>query len=312
MKIDRLLGILTILLQKDRVTAPELAERFEVNRRTIGRDIDALCQAGIPIVTHQGVGGGISIAEGFRLDKTVLSKDELSTIIAALKGIGTIADKSNIERTLDKLKVNTDAVVSMSEPVIIDLASYYKEPLTKKINAIKQAILETKIIEFDYFYSKGEARRSIEPYFVIFQWTSWYVFGYCLGRQDWRLFKLSRLWNMKETGSEFTPRPIPPEAKDFNASFTDDKNLVALFDPSVKYQLIDFYGQDCYTETKNGLLLKIGYTNKDFMLSWLLGFGDKVVVLEPKSLAKEIRSTAKRMLEQYKESSPKQKKKQKK
>ncbi|MCL1821183.1 MAG: HTH domain-containing protein, partial [Oscillospiraceae bacterium] len=95
MKLDRLLGIVTILLQKDRVTALELAEKFEVNRRTIGRDIDALCMAGIPVVTHQGVGGGISIAEGFKLDKTVLTTEELSDIIAALKGIGSVSERTN-------------------------------------------------------------------------------------------------------------------------------------------------------------------------------------------------------------------------
>jgi len=65
MKLDRLLGILVALMQNDRVTAPALAKKFEVTRRTIGRDIDALCRAGIPIVTRQGAGGGISIAEGF-------------------------------------------------------------------------------------------------------------------------------------------------------------------------------------------------------------------------------------------------------
>src|SRR5215469_11482825 len=104
MKLDRLLGILTVLLQNDRITAPELAEKFEVNRRTIGRDIDTLCRAGIPVVTHQGIGGGISIAEGFKLDKSILTSDELSGIIAALKGIGSVSDQSRIERTLDKLQ----------------------------------------------------------------------------------------------------------------------------------------------------------------------------------------------------------------
>jgi len=115
MKLDRLLGILTILLQKDRVTAPELAEKFEVSRRTIGRDIDALCVAGIPIVTHQGIGGGISIAEGFKLDKNVLTADELSGMIAALKGIGSVSPQSNIGRTLDKLHANSGSVVSLRE-----------------------------------------------------------------------------------------------------------------------------------------------------------------------------------------------------
>ena len=105
MKLDRLIGILTVLLQNERVTAPYLAEKFEVNRRTIGRDIDALCQAGIPIVTRQGTGGGISIADGFKLDKSVLTTDELSGIIAALKGIGSVSPQTNIERTLDKVIV---------------------------------------------------------------------------------------------------------------------------------------------------------------------------------------------------------------
>ncbi len=145
MKLDRLLGILTILLQKDRVSAPELAERFEVNRRTIGRDIDALCQAGIPVIAHQGSGGGFSIAEGFKLDKSVLTVSELSSIVAAIKGLGSVSDKPAIERTLDKLHAGSGAVVSMREPIIIDLASFYGEQLTEKIELIKRAALENAL-----------------------------------------------------------------------------------------------------------------------------------------------------------------------
>ena len=66
MKIDRQIGILSMLLQKDTVTAPYLAEKFEVSRRTINRDIEDLCKAGIPIVTKQGVNGGISIMENYK------------------------------------------------------------------------------------------------------------------------------------------------------------------------------------------------------------------------------------------------------
>ena len=132
MELDRLLGILTVLLQNDRVTARSLAEKFEVNRRTIERDIDALCQAGIPVVTCQGAGGGISIAEGFKLDKSVLTADELSGIFAALKCIGSVLPQSNVERTIDKLHAN--AVISMREPIIIDLSSHYKGRLSEKID----------------------------------------------------------------------------------------------------------------------------------------------------------------------------------
>lgn len=103
MKIDRLLGIITILLQRDKVTAPELALKFEVSRRTIQRDVEDICKAGIPIITYQGGDGGISIAEGYKLDKTVISVDELNNIIAGLKSIDSVARTEDIGRLITKL-----------------------------------------------------------------------------------------------------------------------------------------------------------------------------------------------------------------
>ena len=302
MKLDRLFGILTILLQKDRVTAPELAEKFEVSRRTIGRDIDAMCRAGIPVVAHQGSGGGISIAEGFKLDKSVLTADELSGIIAALKGIGSVSQQSNIERVLDKLRANSDAVVSMREPVVIDLASYDRGQLTDKIELIKRAVLYGQIIEFDYFYEKGESHRHIEPYFVVFQWAAWYVFGFCLERSDFRLFKLGRLWNLRLCDERFAPREIPAEKRDFKAWFEEDKEhkLVALFDPSEKYQLIETYGLHCYEETAEGLRFEIKFTKREYILVWLLGFGGKVKVLEPEYIVENLKTAAENILLRYK------------
>jgi len=299
MKLDRLIGILTVLLKNDRVTAPELAKKFEVNRRTIGRDIDALCMAGIPVVTHQGIGGGISIAEGFKLDKTILTADELSGMIAALKGIGSISPQSKIERTLEKLHVSSSSVISMREPIIIDLSSHGKGQITDKIEVIKRAVLETRIIEFDYYYEKGGSRRRIEPYFIIFQWAAWYVFGFCLDRRDWRLFKLLRLWNMVLCEEKYTQRCIPPEKRDFNMRYESNIKLTALFDTSVKYQLIETYGLDCFIETDDGLLFQSGFTNREFLIGWLLGFGDKVKVLEPVDIANEIKITAINVLLRY-------------
>jgi len=298
-KLDRLIGILTILLQKDRVTAPYLAEKFEVNRRTIGRDIDTLCQAGIPIITYQGAGGGISIAEGFKLDKSVLTAGELSGIIAALKGIGSVSTHSSIERILDKLGAKPDTMVSLSEPILIDLASHYKGQLTEKIEIIKQAIAENCLIKFDYYYEKGESKRCIEPYIVVFQWTSWYVFGFCLERLDWRMFKLNRLWSLSAESDKFVPREIPAQKRDFSSSLTDENKLVAIFDKSVKYLLIDTYGLDCFIETTEGLHFEIGYTNRNYIISWLLSFGDKVKILEPSDMAEDIERIAKNILKLY-------------
>ena len=297
MKLDRLMGILTILLQNDRVTAPYLAEKFEVTRRTIGRDIDALCIAGIPIITHQGAQGGISIAEGFKLDKSVLTADELSGIIAALKGLGTVSDESHIGRILDKLGANANAVVSLREPVIIDLGSHYKDNLTAKIDQIKKAIRKARCIEFDYYYVKGETRRCIEPYFVIFQWASWYVFGFCRKRQDWRMFKLMRLWGLQVCDEKFTFKELPD--MDFNDHFTEEHTLVAVFAPCERYKLIEAYGLDCYTETPDGLRFESSFTKRDYIVSWLLGFGDKVKVLEPDYIIDDIYAVAKNILSQY-------------
>ena len=300
MKLDRLLGILTILLQTDRISAPTLSEKFEVSRRTISRDLDALCQAGIPIVTQQGGNGGISIAKGYKLDKSVLTKDELSTMIAAIKGLGTVSENSQIERTLDKLSANRDTLVSLGESIVIDLASHYKGSLTRKIEMIKQAIREKRLVEFEYYYEKGEVHRRIEPYFIAFQWTSWYLFGFCLHRQDWRLFKLTRLLELRQCDERFEDREIPPEKRDFNARLTDHLKLVALFEPSEKYQLIDTYGPNCFIETDGKLRLEIGYTNRSYLIRWLLGFGDKVKVLEPVDLAEELRDIGKKIVISYK------------
>lgn len=97
MKIDRLIGILSILLQRETVTAPYLAERFEVSRRTINRDIEDLCKAGIPIVTRQGVGGGISIMDNYRIDRTLFTNTEMQDILAGLRSLDSVNGTNRYE-----------------------------------------------------------------------------------------------------------------------------------------------------------------------------------------------------------------------
>lgn len=299
MRLDRLLGIVTVLLRNDRVTAPSLAERFEVSRRTIGRDIDALCQAGIPIITYQGGNGGISVAEGFRLEKGMLTTDELMSIIAGLKGIGSVLDQTQVERTLAILSANQNTVISLREPMMINLASYHQGSLSDKITLIKKAIHEQCLVSFDYFYEKGETGRTIEPYCIVFQWAAWYVFGYCLKRQDFRLFKLMRLWNVSLCAESFVPREIPLEKGDFGMQFADDLTLVALFDPVAKYRLIETYGPNCYTEEEGMLRLEVKYSNRTYILGWLLSFGDQVQVLEPLEMIEAIEQTAQKIIKRY-------------
>ena len=156
MKIDRLLGIVTTLLQCDKITAPELAGRFEVSRRTIYRDIDDICKAGIPIISVQGGDGGISISEGYKLDKNVLTVDELQNIITGLKSLGSVSDAARIEMLINKLSPKNEAVVSLKDNILIDLSSHYKSSLSEKITMLKRAISENKLVNFDYYSEKGQ------------------------------------------------------------------------------------------------------------------------------------------------------------
>ncbi len=155
MKIDRLIGIITTIQQKKTVTAPYLADKFEVSRRTISRDIETICKAGIPIITTQGVNGGISIMEGFSLDTTVFTEQELTAIFTGLKSLDSVSHSASAEKLAEKL--GASSAVRIAGHMAIDLSSFYKDDLVSKIEQIRLAIEESRCIAFCYCYDKGEA-----------------------------------------------------------------------------------------------------------------------------------------------------------
>ncbi len=129
----------------------------------------------------------------------------------------------------------------------------------------------------------------MEPYYVTFRWGDWYLFAWCQTRQDFRLFKLSRLWELKSKEESFTPRPIPPERLDPGETWQTNYRLEALFDPGVKYRLIEEYGPESFTVREDGRLhLSVDFTFYGSMLSWALSFGDKAEVLSPPQLRKDL------------------------
>ena len=129
MKIDRLIGILSILLQEEKTTAPELAERFEVSRRTINRDIEDLCKAGIPIGTAQGAGGGISIMDGYRMDRTILTSKDMQMILAGLRSLDSVSGSSYYGQLMEKIQTGSSEFISGRDYMLIVLSSWYKESL---------------------------------------------------------------------------------------------------------------------------------------------------------------------------------------
>lgn len=300
MKIDRLLGIVTILLQRGRATAPELAKRFEVSSRTIFRDVEDICKAGIPLVTMQGGGGGISIADGYRLNHSALTAEELESILAGLKSIGSVDGNPRIEQLITKLTPSRQAVVSIKDSIVIDLASHYKASLSEKINLIRAAITNNRLLGFDYFSEKGRMPRAIEPYFVAFKWSAWYVFGYCTDKGDFRLFKLNRLWNAKVLDEHFIPREIPADELELDDYFNGANIVTVIFDRSAEYLIAEEYGPESYEKLGDGRLkFTVPYTNEKFIRRWLLGFGDAAVVLDPPELAEEMKFTIQNMSRNY-------------
>ena len=298
MKIERLIGIITTLQQKGKVTAPYLAEKFEVSRRTINRDIEDICRAGIPIVTTQGTNGGISLMEGFALDTTVFTRQELSAVFTGLKTL----DSVSFSGSADKLaaKMGAGDTLGLIDCMAIDLASFYKSSLSAKIELIKKGISECRCLAFHYYYNKGEADKLIEPYRIYFMWSDWYVFGYCKQRQDFRLYKLRRLWDLRLSEECYEVREIPDEKLQFGTHMTDDYFVTAIYDASVKYKLVEEYGPDSFSVMDDGrLYAKWGFSSAEDAVPWFLSLGDKVKVIEPPEMVDKMKTMLAAISENY-------------
>lgn len=300
MKIDRLIGILSILLQRECVTAPYLAEQFEVSRRTINRDIDDLNRAGIPIVTKQGAGGGISIMENYRIDRTLFSNTEMLDILAGLRSLDSVNGTNRYGQLMEKLSAGSSDFMVGDQSVLIDLSSWYKEALAPKIEWIRTAVDKCRELEFVYYSPRGETVRRIEPYYLIFRWANWYVWGFCKTKEDFRLFKLNRMDRVRITEQVFAKRQVPMPDLDNEKIFPGGIQVKALFEPEYKWRLVEEFGPSCFRETENGkLLFQADYTNKENLLTWILTFRDKVELLEPAELREEIRESAARIAQKY-------------
>ena len=300
MKIDRLIGILSVLLQKEKVTAPELAEMFEVSRRTINRDIEDLCRAGIPISTAQGIGGGISIMDGYRMDRTILTSKDMKMILAGLRSLDSVSGSHYYGQLMEKIKTGSSSYIGGSESILIDLSSWYKDSLSPKIEMIQNAIEEGRELSFHYYAPNGDSIRKIEPYFLIFKWSSWYVYGYCLLRKAFRMFKLNRMDKITcETVFE-KGRTVPmPDLSNENM-FPATTRVKAIFDSSMKWHLIEEFGVDSFSVQSDGsLLFENEYSDEESLLSWMLSCRDKVTVIWPESIREKLYQITSNIAKKY-------------
>ncbi len=298
MKIDRLIGILSILLQKNKITTTELSEKFEVSRRTINRDVDNLCRAGIPIVTMQGKGGGISIMDGYKIDRTLLTSADMMAIMAGLQSLDSVSGTNSYRMLMEKLSV--DNIVSDNH-IIIDLSYWDKSAVESKIELIKSAMENHERIAFFYHSPTEETRRIIEPYHLIFQWANWYVWGFCTIRKDYRMFKLTRMTDLKCTGEKFDLKDIPVYTCDKMRHTHSEIKATVKFFPDVKWRLIDEFGIDSFTENENGsIIMTFTWSDVPAFYRYILTFGESAEILEPEEYREEFASLLKNIFEKYK------------
>lgn len=296
MKIDRQIGILSILLQKEKITAGELAEKFEVSMRTIARDIEDINMAGIPIVSERGFRGGISIMEGFKLDRTLLTSLEMQGIIAGLKGLDSVSGTGKYRRLMDKL--SPDAV--RVNDIIIDLSGWEKTAVADKIEFVRTAINNCEKISFTYYSPSGESSRIIEPYSLIFQWSNWYVWGWCEKREDYRMFKLTRLAGLSLAGEKFERRDFPEYSCDKLRHTKGEIEAEVRFDKSVKWRVIDEFGTELPDFNGDGSA-QLAFTWSDIpsFYQYILSFGDKAEIISPQEYRREFAALLKKILKKY-------------
>jgi predicted DNA-binding transcriptional regulator YafY len=301
MQINRLFEIIYILLNKKMTTAKELAERFEVSVRTIYRDIDTLSAAGIPIYASQGKGGGISLLDDYILNKSILSENEQNEILFALQSL-TATQNPETDKVLSKLSslFHKDTV----NWIEVDFSPWgSNKNQTWQFTILKNAILSQRIIEFDYLNSSGQkSTRRVEPLKLIFKVRAWYLQGFCLSRNAYRTFKISRMSNiqmMPEIFAERSPAEMPEDGKEQQSQKWIPIQLK--ISPHGAYRIYDEFDEKAITKNPDGSFrVETVLPESEWLFSYLLSFGADVEVLAPENIRIVIQNRLEAILGQYK------------
>ncbi len=291
---NRLFEILYILLQKKKVTAKELAEKFEVSTRTIYRDIEALSSANIPIYMSKGKDGGIRILEEYLLNKFILSEEEQNQILVALQSL----EKMNIQKERKVLdKVSTIFNKKATDWIKIDFSNWSPSK-ENTFQIIKTAILNKQIIEFTYYNSIGEeTKRIVEPLQIWFKDKSWYLISFCRLKNDYRFFKLTRIKAIKLLEEHFV-RDIPNKKEEKN----DFKNILLELEISkeMSYRVYDEFDSSEISKNEDGnFIIKVEYPENDWVYSFILSFGEYVKILSPEYAKNIIKHKLQKTLKNY-------------
>lgn len=298
MKVDRLVSIIMTLLDKKRMGAQELADMFEVSPRTIYRDIDAINLAGIPIRSISGVGGGFEIMPEYKIDKKVFSTADLSAILMGLSSLSNMVRGDELVNAFAKVKSFIPAekakdIEIKTNQICIDLSPWIgNQNIQPYLEAIKAALQNCRLLSFEYIVHHGNKTvRTVEPYQLVLKSSHWYFHGYCYYRNDYRLFRLSRMSDLQIQQETFVPRNYQKPILDFEEILTAMQTEVKIrIHKSILDRVLEYCTYDHFTpDGDEHYLVNFPFVENEYYFDILLGFGDKCECIEPLYIREEMK-----------------------
>ena len=298
MKIDRLISIIMVLLDKERIGAQELADMFEVSPRTIYRDIDTINMAGIPIRGASGVGGGFEIMQKYKIDKNVFSTADLSAILMGLSSLSNIIRGNELINALAKVKSFIPAdkandIELKAHQICIDLSPWIgNQNIQSYLEIIKTALQDCRLVSFEYIAHHGKKTvRTVEPYQLVLKSGHWYFQGYCHIRNDFRLFRLSRISNLQMKDENFTPRDYQKPILDFGEILETMQTTIKIrIHKSIMDRVLDYCTYEHFSPDGNEYyIVNFPFIENEYYYDILLGFGNKCECLEPLYIRAEMK-----------------------
>ena len=296
--MQHLIEILFILLSRDKVSAKYLADRLDLSIRTVYRYIDDLSTV-VPLYNTRGRNGGFQISETYKLPASFLTKDESEFLIGVLNGMNGELNSQTLSTIINKItaiskKSKIDATLNFGN-LIIDGGPWgdvegYKETITFFENAIENL----KVINIGYRDREGIlTEREIEPHTLILKQGLWYIYAYCLKRNEFRLFKAGRIEKANATNKTFIRRETDNLKETLKSWYENlsSETIELLVDKSVKADVEEWLGVDkVHTNQEGKIKATFNLPIDKVLVGKILSFGNKVKVESPKTLKTAIKS----------------------
>ncbi|ERJ11337.1 helix-turn-helix transcriptional regulator [Haloplasma contractile] len=289
MKIDRIINMITILIKKQKVTSKELAEYFGVSVRTIQRDIDTLSMAGIPIYSEVGKKGGYKILEAYTFDKNFLNIDEANILIPFLKNLQQSVPSAELDSVFNKFsslsKHNNDQKLVVKMNPLINEKSF--KHILSQLTKARDEQLKITITYIDSEFEK--TMRTINPYTLVMLGTTWYVYAFCKLRNDFRMFKLTRIVTCELLTEKFIvkdkPEPLPWDH--LLDSGRDSTEIILEIDRALQGKLPEYFDFNNCKIKDNKIIVNLFYPVDEWLYSLLTGLIPHVKIIKPDWLRAE-------------------------